>query len=94
MTPAALLERLEALGVTVRLTGDRAHPIRLSPADHIPAALRPEVIAHKAELAALLDRQARTWSDDPSAMPWRRPQAGPAQHRAVGSPAPARRGRR
>lgn len=70
MSPAALLERLEALGVTVRLTGDAEHPVQLAPADRIPAELRPEVVAHKAELAALVGCHSRTWQVDPSDLAW------------------------
>lgn len=70
MNPTVLLERLEALGVTVRLTGDSDHPIRLSPQYRIPAELRPDVVARKRDLAALLERQARTWQDDASDLIW------------------------
>ena len=70
MSPQALLERLEAMGVRVRLTGDAEHPVRLAPADRIPAELRLELVARKLELAALVERQARTWQADPAAMPW------------------------
>ena len=69
MSPQALLERLAALGVTVRLTGDAEHPVHLAPADRIPVELRPEVAAHKEELAALVDGHSLFWQADPSAMP-------------------------
>ncbi len=71
MTPEAILERLGEVGVTVRLSGPGR--IALSPADRIPAELRPEVVARKLELAALVERQARTWQDDPPAMSWHTP---------------------
>jgi hypothetical protein len=70
MSPEAILERLEALGVSVSLTGDCEHPLRLAPADRIPLELRPEVVAHKAELAELVARQAGVWQADPSALAW------------------------
>lgn len=71
MSPSELLERLAAAGVTVELRADPAHPIWLGPVSRIPSELRPEVVASKSELAALLaQRQERTWQADPSAMPW------------------------
>ncbi|HUY09741.1 MAG TPA: hypothetical protein VMW80_09905 [Candidatus Dormibacteraeota bacterium] len=68
MNPQALLERLSELGVTIRLSGPGT--IALSPVNRIPDELRPEVVAHKAELAVLVGRQARTWQADPSDLAW------------------------
>ena len=68
MSPKALLERLSAVGVTVRLSGPGR--IALSPVALIPDELRPEVVAHKAELVELVERQARTWQADPSDLAW------------------------
>ena len=68
MSPEALLERLSAVGVTVRLSGPGR--IALSPVALIPDELRPEVVAHKAELVELVERQARTWQADPSDLAW------------------------
>ena len=68
MTPESLLERLSAVGVTVRLS--RPGRIALAPVARIPDELRAEVVAHKGELAELVERQARTWEADPSTMPW------------------------
>lgn len=65
MTLEAILERLAALGVTVERRTDSEHPILLNPASRIPAELRPEVVAHKRDLAALLQRRERAWSADP-----------------------------
>lgn len=71
MSPSELLERLAAAGVTVELRADPEHPIWLGPVSRIPSELRPEVVASKSELAALLaERQERAWVADPPAMPW------------------------
>ncbi len=68
MSPEALLERLGELGVTVRLSGPGR--IALSPVALIPDELRPEVVAHKAELVALLEREPSVWQADPSDLAW------------------------
>ncbi len=76
MTPEALLERLDALRVTVRLRGPGR--IALSPPDRIPQGLRQEIIAHKAELAALVAARppSRAWAD-PTPPPLERPPSDP-----------------
>ncbi len=74
MTPAAILERLQALGVIVEPTSDPEHPILLRPADRIPVAMRPEIAALKTELAELISlAPSPAWQADPSRMPWPRP---------------------
>jgi len=86
MSPQAILERLEALGVTVLLTGDCDHPLRLGPADRIPLELRPEVVAHKAELAALVAARppSKAWAD-PVPPPVERPPSDPRPELAADS---------
>jgi len=63
MTPEALLERLDALGVTIRLRGPGR--IALSPPELIPPDLRQQIIAYKAELAALIAARppSKAWAD-------------------------------
>jgi len=65
VTPEALLGRLGQLGVAVRLCGPGW--IALAPADRVPDDLRPEVVAHKAKLAALLGVRATDPRPDPIA---------------------------
>lgn len=61
MTPEAILIRLEALGVQVQLTQDGQHPLHLAPADRIPAELREEIVAHRADIAALIRADEVGW---------------------------------
>ena len=70
MTPEGILERLEALGVTVRVSNGGG--AALVPGGRTPPELLAEARAHKAEVLALLERRERTWSADPSAMSWPR----------------------
>lgn len=68
MTPAAILERLAKLGVVACPAAGGM--ISLAPGGRTPADLRQEILAHKAELLGLLERQARTWQDDASDLIW------------------------
>ena len=68
MNAAAILERLAQLGVVACPAAGGM--IALAPGGRIPAGLRQEILAHKRELLALLEGQARTWTADPPAMPW------------------------
>lgn len=68
MTPAAILERLAQLEVEARPAAGGM--IALEPGGRTPTDLRQEILAHKPELLAILERQARTWQADPPAMPW------------------------
>lgn len=76
MTPVALLERLERLGVVVELAENPEHPIVLRPANLIPDELRPEIVAQKVELAELMQRRRSVpepWRADPSRLSWPSP---------------------
>ena len=68
MSPEAILQRLGELGVTVRLASPGT--IGLAPGGRTPPDLREEILAHKPELLALLERRERTWTQDPARMPW------------------------
>ena len=77
MSPAeALLERLDSLGVTVHLLGPGR--IGLSPPERIPSDLRTEIVACKAELAALVAARppSKAWAD-PVPPPVERPPSDP-----------------
>ena len=68
MNPTELLERLAALGVMPRLHPDGS--VGLAPAGRTPPGLLAEAKARKLELADLLERRERTWTQDPARMPW------------------------
>ncbi len=70
MTPEAILEQLDRLGVAVGFLRDGRVGLSRAAVALIPAELRRQIVAHEPELHALIGARARTWSADPPAMAW------------------------
>lgn len=70
MTPQAILQRLDGLGVALGRLGDGRLGVSRAAVALIPTELRRQIVAHEPELYALIEARARAWSADPPAMAW------------------------
>ena len=71
MTPEAILEQLDGLGVAVGLLRDGRVGVSRAAVALLPAQLRRQIVAYEPELRALVMRRERIWSaSPPELVPW------------------------